>query len=245
MKNLNRALISWSAFGLVIVFAVFLIVSIDQKLNTAATTNTISFSGEGKVSVKPDIAVANLAIVTEAAASKAAQDQNSRKSQAVVDFLKKQGVADKDIKTISYNINPQYKYPQFDRPQIISYQVNQTLEVKIRNFDQASEIIDGVVGAGVNHVNNLSFQIDKPEKLKAETRAKAIADAKNKARELESQIGIKLGKIINFSENSGGYPGPVFYEKAVPAGAGGGVEPSLPSGENEITVNVTLTYQIK
>ena len=89
------------------------------------------------------------------------------------------------------------------------------------------------------------FEAVFAEKLKNEARAKAIADAKKKADELKGQIGIKLGKIINFYENIGGYPLP-YYAKAEGLGGGvGGGGPSVPAGENEITVNVTITYQIK
>ena len=246
MKNPDKTILYWSSSALVVILAIFLLVSINQKLNTATTTNTVSFSGEGKVLAKPDIAVAYLSIVTEAATSKAAQDENSRKSQEVVDFLKKQNVDEKDIKTSSYNIYPQYNYPRFDKPEIRGYQVNQSLQVKIRDLDNVSKILDGVVTAGVNQVGSLNFQIDNPEELKTEARQKAIDDAKNKANELKSQLGIKLGRIINFSENTYGYPVPL-YERAISADAGGGISggPSLPTGENEISVNVTLTYQIK
>ncbi|KKS26827.1 MAG: hypothetical protein UU84_C0015G0005 [Candidatus Yanofskybacteria bacterium GW2011_GWC2_41_9] len=228
-----------------IVASLFLLVNTNQKLNTAATTNTVSFSGEGKVVSKADIAAVYLSIVTESATSKSAQDDNSKKSKAVVEFLKKQKIEDKDIKTVSYNIYPQYTYPRYDKPVISGYQVNQTMTIKIRNLDEVSAILDGVVSAGANQINSLSFEIDEPEKLKAEARKMAIADAKKKARELEKELGIDLGKIINFSENTGGFPTPVYLEAKGDMGGGGDSGPSVPSGENEISVNVYLTYQIK
>ena len=216
-----------------------------RTLNTATTANTVSFNGEGKVLAKPDVAVVDFSIVTEAATSKAAQDANSEKSQKVVDFLKKQKVEDKDIKTVGYNIYPKYSYPRNGVPKITGYRVEQTIEVKVRDLDNVSSVLDGIVTAGANQVNNLNFEIDEPEKLKAEARAKAIADAKKKADELKGQIGIKLGKIVNFSEGISGYPEPVYYERAMSSGGVGGGGPSVPSGENEITVNITITYQIK
>ena len=228
-----------------IVASLFLLVNTNQKLNPAATTNTVSFSGEGKVVSKADIAAVYLSIVTESATSKSAQDDNSKKSKAVVEFLKKQKIEDKDIKTVSYNIYPQYTYPRYDKPVISGYQVNQTMTIKIRNLDEVSAILDGVVSAGANQINSLSFEIDEPEKLKAEARKMAIADAKKKARELEKELGIDLGKIINFSENTGGFPTPVYLEAKGDMGGGGDSGPSVPSGENEISVNVYLTYQIK
>lgn len=129
-------------------------------------------------------------------------------------------------------------------PKIIGYQVTQGFQVKVRDFDKLSEIVDGLAAVGVNNVNNLGFSIENPEKLRSEARTLAIADAKKKADELKGKIGIKLGKIVNFYEDIGGYGldrgGDYGRAEALPAKG-----PSLPPGENEIAVNVTLTYQIK
>ncbi len=249
MNNFNSKLF----LGVVIVFlaivSLFLLASVSQIVNTATTTNTVSFSGEGKVTAKPDIAVISFSIVTQATESKQAQDDNSKKSNAITDYLKQQGIADKDIKTSNYNVYPQYDYriPQINgSPRISGYQVSQSFELKVRNLDKVSTLLDGLVKNGANQVSNLGFKIDNPEKLKSEARAKAIADAKSKADVLKNQLGISLGRIINFSENTGGYPMPVMYDAMTKGvGMGGGVAPSIPSGENEITVDVTITYQIK
>ncbi len=232
------------------ILSVFLLVLTDQQANTATTTNTVSFSGEGKVLSKPDVAVIDLAIVTEAATSKEAQDNNSKKSKTVTDFLKGQGIEEKDIKTTSYNIYPQYYYPPYpaspeaSRPRITGYQVNQTIQVKVRDLTKSDVILDGIVTAGANQINNFQLTIDEPEKLRDEAREKAIKDAKEKADKLRSQLGVRLGRIVNFSENTGGYPIPIYYERAAAGGIGGG-GPSIPTGENEISVSVTITYQIK
>jgi len=109
---MNKNLVQVSIATLII-FSIFLIVQTIHISNTAATTNTVSFSGEGKISAKPDIAVISASILTQATDSKTAQDENSRKSKNVSDFLKKQGIEEKDIKTSGYNISPQYKYPPY------------------------------------------------------------------------------------------------------------------------------------
>lgn len=259
--NNNYKYLIWSSTAVLAILGIFLLVLIGRVSDTATATNTVSFSGEGKVLAKPDIAVASFSIVTEAITSKVAQDDNSKKSQKITDFLKKQGIEDKDIKTTGYNVYPQYSYPRpcplgisesavypcGDNNQKISgYQVNQSFEVKIRDLEKVSAVLDGIVSAGANQIYNLSFQIDNQEKLKDQAREMAIKDAKDKANNLRKQLGIKLGKIVNFSENGSGWP-PIYFEaKAMNGGiGGGGVEPSIPSGENEITINVTITYQIK
>ena len=244
--NNNYKYLTWAGTGVMVILALFLLASTNKVLNTATTTNTVSFGGEGKVVAKPDIAKVNLSILTESATSKAAQDDNSKKSKAVTDYLKKQALEDKDIKTTGYNIYPQYKYQQYGgNPEITGYQVIQSMEVKIRDLAKVSDILDGVVSAGANQVNGLSFEIDNPEALKTEARKKAIEDAKKKANELEGQVGIRLGKIVNFSENTGGYSGPIYLKEADGRGGIGGGGPTLPAGENEVVVNVSLTYQIR
>lgn len=245
IMNNNKYLV-WAGTLALVILSVFLVTMTKQVKNTATTANTISFDGEGKIVANPDIAKVNFAIITQAATSKQAQDANSPKSKAVVNFLKKQGVEEKDIKTTYYNVRPQYNYPRYGTPEISGYEASQVFEVKIRNLEKTSTILDGLVSVGANNISNLNFTIDELEKLQAEARSKAIEDAKKKAHALEDQLGVNLGKIVNFFENTGGYPIPYYLEaKDYARGGMGGDIPEIPTGENEIRVKVTITYQIK
>lgn len=269
--NNNYKYLVWAGTTTLAILSVFLLVSIQHLAATATTTNIVSFTGEGRVFAVPDIAAVSFSIVTEAKTSKAAQDDNSLKSKKVVDFIKSQGIEDKDIKTTGYNVYPQYSYPlpvgrQADpipigasevkaiypdsaqyydpNPKISGYQVNQSFEVKVRDLEKVSAILDGLVTAGANQVNNLGFQVDDIEGVKNQARELAIKDAKEEASRLKRQIGIQLGKIVNYSEGGGGYP-MYFKAEAMDSGGRGGAGPSVPVGENEIVINVTITYQIK
>ncbi|WKZ26995.1 MAG: SIMPL domain-containing protein [Candidatus Paceibacterota bacterium] len=246
MDPKQKNILFWLGSAVLVALTLFLLVSTNQAANTAATTNTISFSGQGKVVAKPDIALLDLSILTEAETSKAAQNENSNRSKRLVEFLKKEGIEDKDIKTTGYNIYPQYTYPQYEKARITGYQVNQMIQVRVRNLDAVDTILDGVVSAGANQINNFQLTVDDSEELLADARDEAIADAKEKARALERQLGVKLGRIVNFSESGAGMPVPMYKdamsERAYGMGGGG---PAIPGGENEISVNVQITYQIK
>lgn len=244
MNILQKQLLGWAGLGLMIFTSMLVIALTNHTWNSATTTNTVSFSGQGKVAATPDVAVVDLAIVTEAATSKAAQDENSQKSKAVVDFLKKQGIDDKDIKTSGYNIYPQYDYTS-GRSVLRGYQVSQSIQVKVRDLEKIDTVLDGVVTAGANQINQLQLTIDDPVALQEEARNQAIKDAKAKADRLEDQLGISLGRIIGFSENEGGPMPPIFYKADSAVGGRGGGGPAVPTGENEIIVNVTITYQIR
>src|SRR3989338_7686485 len=94
----------WAGTAVLVMLTIFLVAATKQIKNSTVTANTVSFNGEGKVFAKPDIAKVNLSIVTDALTSKAAQDENSKKSKAITDYLKKQNIEDKDIKTTGYKI---------------------------------------------------------------------------------------------------------------------------------------------
>ena len=261
----NYKYLIWSGTATLSVLSLFLLVTMNRISDTAVTTNTISFSGEGKIFAVPDIAAISFSIVTEATTSKEVQNQNSEKSKKVVEFLKNQNIEDKDIKTTGYNIYPQYSYPlptgrQADpiplgaesiayteyypsNPKITGYQVSQSFEVKVRDLEKISTILDGLVTAGANQVNHLGFQVDNEEELKEQARELAIKDAKEKADKLKKQLDIRLGKIVNYSE--GGYYPVYFKAEALDSRGGMSSGPDIPVGENEIVVNVTITYQIK
>jgi len=236
----------WILLAVLALSAVVLWQNIDRAGRAGNVSDTFAVSGTGKVYAKPDIGVADLAISVQGATSSTAQDEANKKSKTVIEYLKNAGIKSDDIKTSGYNIYPQYDYNN-GRSRISGYQVTQSLTIKIRDLDKVNTIIDGVVDAGVNQVSSVRFEIDEPEKLQAEARAKAIAEAKGKAEELADQLGIRLGGIVNFYESSNYYPQIGYSER------GGGEmmktqsvsAPELPPGQNEISISVTITYQIR
>lgn len=238
--------------GLVIIIMVIMVVSGVMTFlgknryykNNNTNSNLIYFSGEGKVYTKPDVAFVDFSVVTQGARINDVQDANSKKMNKVITFLKSSGIEEKDIKTTNYSLYPQYVYEGYRVPQITGYQINQTVSIKIRDLDKVGEILQGVVEVGINQVNSLYFGVENDEELKEQAREMAIKDAKEKAEKLASQIGVNLKKIVGFSETTNGYPVPMYGKGEYGIG-GGGNSPNIEIGENEITVNITLTYEIE
>lgn len=206
---------------------------------------TISVSGEGKVLARPDIGVVSLSVVAGSPDMSSAQDEASVRINKVTDFLASSGIEEKDVKTLSYNINTLYDYPK-NRREFLGYEVRQTLEVKIRDLKKASAIIDGVTEFGAIEISDLRFRVDNDEALKREARAKAVADAKAEAFVLAKTLGVGLGDIVSFSEFGGPVP---VYGFASGLGVGGDFEkssaPSIPTGENEITSTVNISFELR
>ncbi len=206
--------------------------------------NSITISGEGKIQAKPDIAMVTLGVVSQATNVASAQKDNTEKMNKITKAMKDLGIDEKDLKTINYSIYPRYNY-ESGRQNIIGYDVSQSLEVKIRDLDKISSVLSKAAGLGANQVGSLAFTFDDPEKLKVEARSEAIKNAKEKAQVLTDELGVNLGRVIDFSESSNAAQPPKYYaEKALGMG-GDGASPDIQTGENEITANVTITYEIR
>ncbi|MBI2055746.1 MAG: SIMPL domain-containing protein [Candidatus Sungbacteria bacterium] len=219
----------------------------------------IAVSGEGKVAARPDVAKITVSVLTQKAGLREATDENAKKSNAVADYVKKQGVAEKDIRTINYHIYPQQSYPRPCQvgdtpcieesqrpPKITGYQVRNAFEVTIRDIAKAGDILGGVVGVGVNDVSGITFTIDKPEELQAEARARAIEDARKKAERLATNLGKRVGRMVSFSEGGGGRP--IYFSESNALARGGGISapsPAIEPGQTEITAVVSVIYEFK
>ncbi len=221
-----------------------------------AATNTISVSGDGEVFAVPDTATFSVTIEEEAKDVKSAQDVATKKGNDIIAYLKQQGIDEKDIQTTGYSVYPQYDYTSGVCTQgycppgkqlLRGFQVSQTLTVKVRDTKKAGEILSGVGSRGVSSVSGLSFTIDDQDKLEAEARDKAIAKAKDKAEVLAQSLGVRIVRVVGFSEGGGG--GPIYYTKVMSMEARSGGEvassPEIPVGQNKITSNVTVTYEIR
>lgn len=253
--------------GLVLILIIFLIslivstsVGIQNKIKEGRyigkeieAKNTISVTDTGEIYAKPDLALIDFSVVTEGKTVTETMQKNTEKMNKVIGFIKEQGVEAKDLKTTNFNISPRYEwlkleteiypYPPGKRV-LVGYEVTQTLEVKIRNLDKIGGIIEGATAAGANQVGDLQFTIDEQDELKKQARAQAIEKAKAKAKELASQLGVKLVRITNFNESA---VLPRFYEYALKAAEAMPTSvpaPQIETGENKISVTVTITYEI-
>ena len=255
LKEKDKCLFS----SLLIILGVFLttltvaeIIDIRDKIQI--TGNTITVFDTGEIYAKPDLALSTFSVVTEAKTVGEAMDENAKKMNDIIYFIKEQGVEEKDLKTTGFNLYPRYEYQKVEteiypyppgKRVLVGYEVTQSLEVKIRDMTKIGEIIQGTAEKGANQVGELQFIIDKQDELKTQARAQAIEKAKAKAEELASQLGIRLVRITDFNESS---VTPYYYDlerAAVPSGIGGGEMPQIETGENKITVTVTITYEIR
>jgi len=251
-----------AALGMLALFLVVLTVSAIKEYRFIGTgvpaSNTISIAGQGEVFAVPDTGTFTVTVREEAETVAFAQDEATKKINAVIDYLKGAGVEEKDIKTVSYNVNPKYEWNQAGcvggfcppgKQELIGFEVYQSLSVKVRDTKKAGELLSGVGSKGASEVSGLTFTIDDEDELKAEARELAIAEAQEKAEMLAAELGVTLVRVVGFYEESGGgYPMPLAYGRGgdmMAASMESKVAPELPVGENKILSTVNITYEIR
>ncbi len=218
--------------------------------------NTISVNGKGEAVSIPDVAMFSFSVNETAKTVAEAQTKATDRINAALKAVRDGGVADNDIKTTSYSINPHYDYTngpctvnycQPGKSVLTGYDVSQSVEVKVRDLSKAGALFSAIGALKVDTINNLSFAIDDIETVKAEARSKAILDAQAKAKILSKQLGVRIVKIISYYDNS---DQPMYYARE---GMGGDMMsavkaeavPEIPAGEQKVISTVNITYQIR
>lgn len=254
MEEKKSVLPQSSSVGVVAIFFVLLFVfakwgpAINFSTSTQIKGEPFVVMGEGKVSVAPDIAKLTFGIQQTGISLKQVQNDVNTKTKTLTTAFKKLGIDEKDIKTTSYNVYPQYDYTNGQK--ITGYQVSTDYEVTVKDFDKVNDLIVAGTAAGANTVGNVSFDLNdstKTEKMN-EARVKAVADAKIKAEGLAKAAGISLGKIINVSENQNQNIRPMAFADKVAVGMGGGApiaQPEIQPGTTEIDITVSLSYELR
>ena len=224
-------------------------------INSVQTTNSdlFSASGEGKATAVPDSATVDLGVTAEGSTVSAAQNKANETANKIIDSVKKLGIADKDIKTTNYSVNPNYGsgvaepliLPGGGSQNITSYTVTENLEINVKPIENANKVVDSATQNGANLVGgvNYTFSDEMEKSLENQARVDAVNNAKQKAQSLANASGIHLGGIINVVENSNGFPIPLGLQGAALKTSDASTATNTTPGENSVTIDVTIYYQ--
>jgi hypothetical protein len=249
----NKTLFYCAAVAIAFALIVSLIYRPDAKaenlylMNNENNASIISVSGEGVIKAPPNKAIVSLAVVTEAADVKKAQQENSRLANAVMKAIKALDIDEKDIKTQGYIVTPVYNYEKKEHPPTISgYRVENEVSITLKDVEKVGALIDAGIDAGANRVNNISFYLED-EKLQEQVLREAIKDARKKAQIMADELG---KQIIGVKKVTGGWsnigPVPVRYAMKAEMSVGGGALYDTPinPGETEVRASVHIEFEI-
>jgi len=228
-----------------------------QFYGRSVDVKSFSVSAEGRAVVLPDVARFSFSVITEGGKNLTdLQKENSKKLNNAIDFVVTKGIDKKDIKTTGYNIVPRNEYSSCPSgldakpcppPTIVGYTITQDVQVKVRDFGVVGDILAGVVDRGANSVSQLSFIVDDETKYKEQARSEAIEKARRQAVEIARAGGFKLGRVVSLEEGAGPRPYYSTYD-SMPFEASkvmGVSAPRIEAGSNEISVSISIRYEIE
>lgn len=240
-----------------LIFAVFLTacgsIASSPQITTARAASgddaqlrrTLSVNGSGQVTLTPDIAYVTVGVQTEGKDASKAVAENNTQTQKVIDALVKGGVDSKDIKTTNFNIFPRQEYDNNGKPTgEITYVVNNSVYVTVRDLEMIGDLLNAVVLAGANSVQGIQFDVENKTEAYAQAQEKAVANAKAQAENLASAAGVTLGQVITINTYGGATPLPKYDRSGGVVLAESAPVPVSP-GEMKISVDVNMVYEIK
>lgn len=235
---------------LISLFSAFTTISAVPSQATEERIASVSVNGTGTMRVAPDMAIITAGVVKEAATAREALDANNAAMQTVLAEMKQFGIAEKDLQTSGFNIQPRYFYPkrktngEQPAPKITGYLVSNNLTIRILKLELTGEVLDRVVTLGVNTGGNIRFTNSDTGPILKQARIAAVKDAIDKAQTLVTAAGKELGDIIQISENSAS-PRPIALAQArsMSVQEDSGSVP-IAAGENAYTVRVQISWEI-
>jgi uncharacterized protein YggE len=217
--------------------------------NSLYPARTITVSAEGKTAISPDLATVSFSVITQGSDPVKLESDNAQKMTEAIDFVKAKGVDAKDIATTAYDLSPNYDYGKYgSNPKIVSYTLTQTVTLKIRDFSKVAPILGGLSDRGVNQIGSVTFSVENPDKYLAPARSEAFAKAKAKAEEMAKSTGTHLGRILNFSDyQNNPQPYAIYNSGRAMGGAAtaSSITPTIEPGTQNLTVQVSITYELQ
>jgi uncharacterized protein YggE len=232
-------------------------------LSTIAARADIHVSGDGKVTVVPNLAQLMLSLNSEGPTAADALDANNAAMKALLKKLAGFGIADKDVQTTGFHVAPKYKQEKDKDPVLVGYVVSHSLTVKVRNIDDTGKVVDALVKNGVQEdngvfgclppdfvetaapilrVDGVTFTLDDETKALDEARKAAVADARRKAELYAAAAGVSVGKVLSISEVTVNWAPRMWSEQELKAAGPDGVPFS--KGEQQVSANVTVVFAI-
>lgn len=215
----------------------------------APLVRSISVTGQGEASGRPDVAEVNAGVQTFAATVVEASRKNQGVVETIFRALEEHGIEDEDIRTSDYSIWPQQDYnpAQGDRkPRVTGYQVSNMVHVKVRDIDRIGEVLAAVTNAGANSINGIQFGVDDPGALEARARRLAMEDARARAESLAGLAGVELGEVLAISMSSApGFPIPYARGRVMEMADAGAPVPGIQAGQQGVTVHIDVTWAIR
>lgn len=209
------------------------------------TGTVLEVSADGESTRTPDLATITAGVVTQAADAAGAMRENATRMDRVIAALKRAGIADKDVRTASISLQPQYRYAENQPPVITGYQATNTVTVKFRDIGKAGSVLDALVATGANQINGPDLGLDDPAAAMDEARLDAMKKARARAELYARAAGLSVKRILSISESTVEMPHPVPIMMRAQGMVAESARSKILPGEQELHVNLSVRFELQ
>ena len=217
------------------------------QVTQAITGTRLDISATGEVTRVPDLAIISAGVVARSVTAGAALQETADKMEKVIAALRSAGVAERDIQTSSVNLNPEYRYPENQAPQLVGYSASNQVTVRFHDIRNSGKILDVLVAQGANQISGPNMTIEHPESALDEARVQAIANARARAALYARALGMQVVRVVSISEG-GGYYAPPPPPPPMPERDGmvmSAARTQIVPGEQKLQVSVAMVFELR
>ena len=240
MKNAFVAALALSAAAIPSVAAA-------QQAGIAQTIagTRLDINATGEVTRVPDVAIISAGVVSRSASASGALQDTADRMSKVLAALRRAGVEDRDIQTSNVNLNPEYRYPENQSPQLVGYTASNNVTVRFRDLRNSGKILDALVAQGANQISGPNLIVDKPQAALDEARAKAIAIGRARAELYARSLGLRVARVVAVNESGGYYAPPPPPPPAPMMERAQFASTRIEPGEQKLQVRVAMTFELQ
>lgn len=201
----------------------------------------VTVTGEGTVNVVPDKVLLQTRVEHEANNIVEAKNQNDKVINAVIKYLRGEGVKEKNIKTTHVNLGKNYDY----QTKTYTYTANQSIAIILEDISRYEKIVAGLFKNGLNRIDGIQFQSSEIEKHQKEARKRAVLNAREKALAYAEALGQTIGTAFQINETGNNQPLPMYRMEAMKMDSSASGEQVLAPGEMEVKAEVNVSFHLK
>ncbi len=207
---------------------------------------TNKLSGHGETRMVPDLAFVTSGVLSQGATAAEALSVNTKTMNSLFAALKDAGIAEKNIQTSSFSVQPRYDFNNGTAPpKLVGYEVSNTVTVTVHKLADLGPLLDSLVSAGSNQIQGIGFQVSEPNAALDAARQLAAADATRKAKVYAAAMGVDLGKVVSISEGGVQQPQPPLLRSGPMMADAASAPVPVAAGEQALSIDVTVTWEIR
>ena len=176
------------------------------SISEMASTPLVRVNISESLRTPPDEASMTVGTQAKAPTATAALAANKVKTEKLLATIRAAGIRERDIQTQGIQLQPDYRWDNVPGGQghqtLVGYIAGNSVQIKTRNIDTLTSLLDALTAAGADSVYGPNFAISDPAPLRREARIRAMARGKDEASGYARNNGYSSVRLLSVEEGT-------------------------------------------